>query len=71
MNDEQIAKLVYEAYRTGRIEGMAVVERLRNDEIEDAIRDYQRGYEHGLAEGHARGLKAGVDCLNAKSKTYE
>jgi hypothetical protein len=63
LTDEQIAKLIYEAYRTGRAEGMEIGQK---DGYADGLLDgdaegYERGYEEGWDKGYDAAEKDAED----------
>jgi len=65
LTDEQIAKLIYEAYRTGRAEGMEIGQK---DGYADGLLDgdaegYERGYEEGWDKGYDAAEKGMVGWL--------
>ena len=63
LTNEQIAKLIYEAYRTGRSEGWAVGSK---DGYENGLRDGDaEGYERGYEEGYKQGNRDEYDRLTS------
>ena len=63
LTDEQIAKLIYEAYKTGRAEGLEVG---KKDGYADGLLDgdgegYDRGYEEGWDKGYDAAEKDAAD----------
>jgi hypothetical protein len=60
LTDEQIAKLIADAFRVGRNEGMEVGSR---DGYENGLRDgHDEGYNEGCSEGYDAGWAKGYDA---------